>query len=186
MARLIYSAITSLDGFVNDVDGRFDWAAPDEQVHGFVNELERTVGTYLYGRRMFETMVYWATAPTGSDESAVTRDYAEIWQAADKLVFSSTLGPVNTPRTQVRPAFDAEAVRAMIATSARDVSIGGPTLAACAIGADLVDECHLFVVPVAVGGGTKWWPGGVKRRLQLLGHDRFDGGAVHLHYRISR
>ena len=158
MAKLIYSAITSLDGYVADEDGNFDWAAPDEEVHAFVNDLERPVGTYLYGRRMYEVMVAWETPETFTDQEPVLQDYAEIWQAADKVVYSRTLETVSSARTRIERDFDPEAVRQMKAQAERDISVGGPGLAAEAIKAGLVDEYHLFVSPVVVGGGTRALP----------------------------
>ena len=185
MARLIYSVIMSLDGYVSDEDGNFDWAAPDEEVHQFVNDLEREAGTYLYGRRMYETMVYWETAHTLADQLAVELDYAQVWQAADKVVYSRTLTTVSSARTRIERDFDPEAVRQMKAAAERDLTVGGPDLAGQALGAGLVDECHVFVVPVLVGGGTHAMPDGVRQELELLGERRFDSGMVHLHYRTT-
>ncbi|MEP6954920.1 MAG: dihydrofolate reductase family protein [Solirubrobacteraceae bacterium] len=185
MAKLIYSAIASLDGYVADADGKFDWAAPDEDVHAFVNDLERPVGTYLYGRRMYEVMSYWDTAPTDDSVAPVPRDFAQIWQAAEKVVYSRTLQDASTSLTRIEPAFDPETIRAMKASAERDISVGGPGLAGQAIAAGLVDECHLFLSPVIVGGGTAALPDGVRWPLELVGERRFAGGAVHLHYRTS-
>src|SRR6266511_4115933 len=154
MAKLIYSAIMSLDGYVADEDGNFDWAEPDEEVHTFVNDLERPVGTYLYGRRMYEVMVAWETI-TLIDQAPIVRDFAEIWQAADKIVYSKTLETVAGARTRIKRDFDPEAVRQMKASAERDLTVGGPDLAAQAIRAGLVDECHLFVAPIVVGGGKQ-------------------------------
>lgn len=183
MAELIYSAITSLDGHVADEDGKFDWAAPDEEVHAFVNDLERPIGTYLYGRRMYEVMTYWETAHTVPDQPPVILDYAQIWQAADKVVYSTTLETVSTARTRIEREFDPDAVQQMKATAERDMSIGGPTLAARAIAAGLVDELRLFVAPVVVGGGTRALPDNVGWNLELVDERHFDNGVVHLHYR---
>jgi dihydrofolate reductase len=183
MAKLIYSAITSLDGYVADEDGNFDWAAPDEEVHAFVNGLERDVGTYLYGRRMYEVMVYWATAATRTDQPSVEEDYAAIWQAADKIVYSKTLQTPSTPRTRIEPAFDPKAVRQLIDAAQRDISVGGPELAAQAIEAGLVEECHLFLNPVVVGGGNLALPRN-RLDLELLDEHRFRNGVMHLHYRV--
>ena len=183
MSKLIYSAITSLDGYVTDKDGNFDWAAPDEEVHTFVNDLERPIGTYLYGRRMYETMVFWETAHTLADQPAAVRDYAQIWQAADKVVFSRTLETVSSARTRIEPVFDPEAVRQLKASAESDLSVGGAELAAQAIRAGLVDECHLFLNPVVVGGGNPSLPSDVRVKLELLDERRFDNGVVHLHYR---
>ena len=183
MAKLIYSAITSLDGYVADEEGNFDWAAPDEEVHRFVNDLERSVGTNLYGRRMYEVMVYWETALTLPDQPPVVQDFAQIWQAADKIVYSKTLETVSSARTRVERDFDPEAVRQMKAAAGRDISVGGPDLAAQAIKAGLVDEYHLFLTPVVVGGGNNALPDNVRLELELLGERRFGNGVVYLHYR---
>ena len=183
MAKLIYSAITSLDGYVADQDGNFDWAAPDEEVHTFVNDLERPVGTYLYGRRMYEVMVYWETAHTVADQPPFVQDFTEIWQAADKIVYSKTLQTVSSARTRIARGFDPEAVRQMKARAGRDISVGGPDLAAQAIRAGLVDEYHLFVVATVVGGGKQSFPNNVRLQLELLDERRFGSGVVHLHYR---
>ena len=185
MAKLIYSAITSLDGHVADVEGNFEWAAPDEEVHTFVNDLERPVGTYLYGRRMYQVMVGWETAHTLADQPPVMRDFAEIWQAADKIVYSRTLETVSTARTRIERDFDPRAVRRMKASAGRDITVGGPALAAQAIKAGLVDECHLFVTPIVVGGGTHSLPHDVHLKLELLDVHRFGNGVVHLHYRTK-
>jgi dihydrofolate reductase len=183
MAKLIYSAITSLDGYVADRDGNFDWAAPDEEVHTFVNDLERPIGAYLYGRRMYETMVFWETAHTLADEPPAVRDYAQIWQAADKVVFSRTLETVSSARTRIEPVFDPEAVRQLKASAESDLSVGGAELAAQAIRAGLVDEYRLFLTPVVVGGGNQALPDDVRLQLELLDERRFQSGVVHLHYR---
>ncbi len=183
MAKLIYSAITSLDGYVADEDGNFDWADPVDEVHTFVNDLERPVGTYLYGRRMYEVMVFWETAHTLADQASFILDYAEIWQAADKIVYSKTLETVSSARTRIERNFDPEAVRQMKARAGRDISVGGPDLAAQAIRAGLVDECHLFVTPIVVGGGNPSLPTNIRLKLELLDERRFANGMVHLHYR---
>jgi dihydrofolate reductase len=185
VARLIYSTIASLDGYVADESGNFDWAAPDEEVHAFVNELERPVGTHLLGRRMYETMVFWETVDTGS-EPQVMRDFAEIWRAADKVVYSRTLGEPSSAKTRLEPEFDPEAVRGLIASASSDVAIGGPELAAQAFKAGLVDECQVFLAPVVVGGGKRSLPEGVFTRLELLEQRRFDGGFVYLRYSVER
>jgi dihydrofolate reductase len=183
LAKLIYSAIASLDGYVADEEGKFDWAAPDEEVHRFVNELERPVGTHLYGRRMYEVMVYWETADTGTDQPTATQDYAGIWQAADKIVYSKSLGAAVTERTRIEREFDPDAIRQMKASAGSDITVGGPGLAAQAMRAGLVDELHLFVNPVVVGGGTPSFPDDVHLELELLDERRFGNGVVHLHYR---
>jgi dihydrofolate reductase len=183
LAKLIYSAIASLDGYIADEDGKFDWAAPDEEVHRFVNELDRPVGTHLYGRRMYEVMSYWETAYTLADQPPVIQDYAEIWQEADKIVYSKTLETVSSARTRIERNFDPEAVQQMKASAGRDISIGGPDLAAQAIKAGLIDEYHVFVVPYVAGGGTRFLPDNVRLVLELLDERRFGNGVVHLHYR---
>jgi dihydrofolate reductase len=183
VAKLIYSAIASLDGYVADEDGNFDWAVPDEEVHTFINDLQRPVGTYLYGRRMYETMVGWETDPTLAVQSPLMRDFAEIWQAADKIVYSKTLEAVSTARTRIERDFDPVAVRQMKALAGRDLIVGGPELAAQAFRAGLVDECHLFVVPMVVGGGKRSLPDNVRLKLELLDEHRFGNGMVYLHYR---
>jgi dihydrofolate reductase len=183
MAKLIYAAITSLDGYVADENGNFDWAAPGEEVHAFVNDLERPIGTYLYGRRMYEVMRYWETAPTTGDQPTVIRDFAELWQAADKVVYSKTLEEVSSARTRIERAFDPETVRELKASAERDLTVGGPDLAAQAIEAGLVDEIHLFLAPVLVGGGNRALPDGVRVQLELLDERHFGNGMVHLHYR---
>ena len=183
LAGLIYSAITSLDGYVADENGNFDWAAPDEEMHRFVNDLERLVGTYLYGRRMYEVMEFWETAHTLPDQAPLIQDYAEIWQAADKIVYSRTLETVTTAKTRLEKEFDPEAVRQMKVLAGRDLSVGGPDLAAHAIKAGLVDEYHLFVTPIIVGAGNQALPDDVRVNLELMDEHRFDGGVVHLHYR---
>jgi dihydrofolate reductase len=185
MAKLIYSVITSLDGYVADEDGNFDWAAPDEEVHTFVNDLERQVGTYLYGRRMYDVMTYWESAHTDPDRPAFERDYADIWQAADKIVYSKSLGAASSARTQIERDFGPEAVRRLKAEAERDLSVGGPDLAAQALRSGLVDECHLFLSPVVVGAGNSALPDNLRLQLELLDDHRFDNGVVHLHYGIK-
>ena len=183
MARLIYSAIMSLDGYVTDQGGNFDWAAPDEEVHTSVNNLERPIGTHLYGRRMYEVMAAWETMDSAAGQSPAIADYARIWRAAEKIVYSRTLMTVSSARTRIERAFDPEAVRQMKAAAARDLSVGGPGLAAQAIRDGLVDECHLFVTPILVGGGTPALPSAVRLQLELLDERRFRNGVVHLQYR---
>jgi dihydrofolate reductase len=185
MAKLIYSAITSLDGYVADEQGNFDWAAPDEEVHSFVNELERRVGTYLYGRRMYDVMVAWETMDTRADQPSATEDFAAIWQAADKIVYSKKLETVSSARTRIERDFDPGVVRQLKASVARDITVGGPELAAQAIRAGLVDEFQLFITAVVVGGGKKALPDDVHLKLELLDERRFDSGVVYLHYRAS-
>jgi dihydrofolate reductase len=182
MAKLIYSAIASLDGYVEDEQGGFEWAAPDEEVHAFVNDLERPIGTYLYGRRMYETMVYWETV---DDAHPVSRDFAELWRAAEKIVYSRTLQTVSSARTRIEPDFDAEAIRRLKEASASDISVGGAELGGQALAAGLVDELHLLLNPVVVGGGKRALPDGVRAPLELLAERRFTSGVVHLHYRVG-
>ena len=185
MGKLIYSAITSLDGFVEDADGHFDWAAPDEEVHAFVNDLMRPIGTYLYGRRMYETMVFWETAATGDDQSAIFRDYTEIWRGAEKVVFSRTLEMASSARTRIEATFDTEMIRQMKGSARDDLAIGGAEVAALAFRANLIDEVHLFLNPILVGGGKQALPSKVRTRLYLLHEGRFGNGVVHLHYRVT-
>ena len=183
MAKLIYAVITSLDGYIADENGNFDWAAPDEEVHRFVNDLERPVGTYLYGRRMYEVMVAWETPQTFADQRPVMLDFAEIWQSADKVVYSRTLETVSSARTRIERDLDPDAVRLMKASTGRDISVGGPDLAAQALKAGLVDECQLFLTPVVVGGGTRSLPDNLRLGLELLDEHRFGNGVVYLRYR---
>jgi dihydrofolate reductase len=185
MAKLIYSTITSLDGYVADEDGQFDWAEPDEEVHSFVNDLGRRVGTYLYGRRLYEVMVAWETLSL-ADQPPFIQDFAEIWQAADKIVYSKTLETVSSARTRIERDFDPAAVRQLQEEAERDLSVGGPELAAQALKAGLVDELHLFVTPVVVGGGKQALPDHVRLGLELLDERRFGNGTVHLRYRMRR
>jgi dihydrofolate reductase len=184
MAKLIYAAITSLDCYVADEDGNFDWAEPDAEVHTFVNDLERPVGTYLYGRRMYEVMVAWETIRL-ADQPPFMRDFAEIWRAADKIVYSTTLETVSSARTRIERDFDPEAVRQLKAAAGRDLTVGGPDLAAQAFQAGLVDECHLFVTPIVVRGGKQSLPNHVRLQLELPDERRFGNGVVHLRYRTT-
>ncbi len=185
MAKLLYLAIASLDGYVEDESGRFDWAAPDEEVHSFVNDLERTVGTHLYGRRLYETMVFWETAHTAEGQPPVILDYAEIWQAADKVVYSRTLAEVSSARTRIERDFDPEAVRELKAAADRDLTVGGAELAGQALAAGLVDELQLLLAPILVGGGKPALPDGVRLPLELLDERGFDSGMVFLRYRTA-
>jgi dihydrofolate reductase len=182
MAKLLYSAIASLDGFVEDAKGEFGWAKPDQELHSFVNDLERGIGTYLYGRRMYETMVYWET---DGHSDAVARDYASIWRSAEKVVFSRTLQTPSSARTRVEPSFDPHAIRGLKETSQADIAVGGAELAGQAIAAGLVDECRLFVVPMLVGGGKRALPEEVRADLELLDERRFGGGVIYLRYRMK-
>jgi dihydrofolate reductase len=184
MARLIYTAIASLDGYVADADGRFDWSVPDDEVHAAVNDVERPVGTQLLGRRMYDVLVAWETIET-ADAPAVTQDFAALWRSADKVVYSTTLASPSSARTRIEREFDPEQVRQMKASLERDLAVGGPELAAQALKAGLVDELHLFLSPVLVGGGNPALPADVRLELELLDERRFGNGVVHLHYRVS-
>jgi dihydrofolate reductase len=186
MAALIYNSIASLDGYVADADGDFGWAMPDEEVHRHVNEQEEGVGTYLYGRRLYETMAVWDTDDWLAGEPPEVQDYARIWRAADKVVYSTTLQTVSTARTRLERTFDPSAVRELVAQADRDVGVGGPGLASAALLAGLVDECSIYVVPVVVGGGTPWLPAGLRLGLDLVSERRFAGGVVLLRYRTRR
>jgi dihydrofolate reductase len=187
MAKLIYSVIASLDGYIEDAAGKFDWAAPDEEVHDFVNDLVRPVGTYLLGRRMYETLVYWERPPDLAAQLPVVQDFAEIWQRAEKIVYSKMRQTASSARTRIEREFDREAVRQLKATAGRDLTIGGAELAAQAIEAELVDEYQLFFVPVVVGGGKRALPDrNVRVKLELLHERRFRNGTVYLHYRARR
>ena len=182
---LIYSFNTSLDGYMKDEEGNFDWTAPDEEVHTFFNELERTIGTSLYGRRLYETMSYWQDPPDLESADAYIREYAEIWQDTDKIVYSRTLTEPSTPRTRIESEFDPAAVRELKESADADLSVGGGEPAAEALRAGLVDELHQVVHPVIVGSGTRWLPDGLRLDLELLDERRFSMGAVHLHYRTT-
>ena len=185
MARLIYSVITSLDGYVADEEGNFDWSMPDEEVHAFVNDAERPIGTYLYGRRLYDVMVAWETMPTDPDEPAVMRDYTAIWRAAEKVVYSTTLNEPASARTRIERSFDVDAVRALKAATDHDINIGGPHLAAQALRAGLVDEINLLLSPVVVGGGNRALPDGLRLDLELQAERRFGTGVVHVSYAVA-
>jgi dihydrofolate reductase len=185
VAKLIYSAIMSLDGYIADEDGSFDWAVPDEEVHAFINDLIRPFGTYLYGRRMYEMMVGWETDPALAEQSPLMRDFAEIWKAADKVVYSRTLEAVSTSKTRMERDFDPETVRQLKASTGRDLTVSGPDLATHAFRAGLVDECELFLAPVVVGGGKRALPEGVRVGLELLDERRFGNGMVYLRHRTT-
>ena len=184
MGKLIYSAIASADGYVEDAEGKFDWGAPDEEVLGFINDLERPIGTYLYGRRMYETMVFWETAGSGGDETGTARDFAEIWRAAEKIVYSRSLQQPASVRTRIERDFNPAAIRELKDFSARDITIGGARLAGQAIAAGLVDECHLYLVPVVLGGGKRALPDDVRVQLELVEERGFQSGVVYLRYRV--
>lgn len=188
MAKLIYSSIASLDGYLADQNGDFSWAAPDEEVHRFVNDLERPIGTYLYGRRMYEVMSAWETIGLGDDDDdadPVSRDFGDIWRAADKVVYSTSLEAAATARTEVERTFDPKMVRRRKATAGADLSVGGPHLAAAALRARLVDELQVFVVPVVVGGGTAYLPEDLRLTLALVAERRFASGVVYLRYSVA-
>jgi dihydrofolate reductase len=182
LAKLIYTAITSLDGYVADEFDKFDWAVPSEAVHNYINELERPIGSYLYGRRLYEVMVGWETVHAESDQPPYIRDYATIWQTAEKTVYSKSMERVSSSRTRIERDFDPDKIRMMKETSVRNLSIGGPNIAAQAIKAGLVDEYHFFVTPILVGGGKQCLPEKVRLKLELLDECRFDNGMVHIHY----
>ena len=184
MAGLLYSAIASLDGYVADRDGDFTWGMPSEEEHAFVNDIQRRVGTCLYGRRMYEVLVAWETLDVAGEPPCVS-DFAEIWRAADKIVYSRTLQAAVSARTRIEREFDPAVVGEMKATASRDLEVGGPELAGQALAAGLVDEIHLFVVPVVVGGGKPVLPGGLRLSLELLDERRFENGVVYLHYRVA-
>jgi dihydrofolate reductase len=183
MAKLVYFAIGSLDGYVEDAAGKFDWAAPDEEVHAFANELARPIGTYLYGRRMYETMVFWETADPDGDWPAVVQDFAAIWRAAEKVVYSRTLETASSTKTRIEHELEPDAIERMKQSSGSDIGIGGAEIAGQAIAAGLVDELQLLLVPAVVGGGKRTLPNGVSAQLELLDERRFQSGAVFLHYR---
>jgi dihydrofolate reductase len=186
MAKLVYSAIASLDGYVADETGNFGWAAPDEEVHTFVNDRERPIGTYLYGRRMYEVMRFWETAEAAADQPPFVQDYAKIWRAADKIVYSKTLDTVSSAKTRLERDFEPESVRQMKSAAGRDISVGGPELAAQALKAELVDELQLFLVPIMVAGGKAALPKKVRLKLELLDERRFGNGVVYLRYRTKK
>jgi dihydrofolate reductase len=185
VAKLLYSAIASLDGYVEDQDGSFAWAAPDAELHAFINDLERPIGTHLYGRRMYETMVYWETLSLDGDQSETARDFARIWRAADKIVFSRTLDTLSSARTRIEHDFDPAATSQLKQSSGRDITIGGSELAGQAMSAGLIDECHLFLCPMVVGGGKRALPDDVRIKLELLDEHRFRSGVVHLRYGVG-
>lgn len=185
MAKLIYSAIGSLDGCVEDAEGKFEWAAPDDEVLEFVNDLERPVGTYLYGRGMYETMVYWETAPTSDTAPHLVAEYARIWKQAEKIVFSTSLDVVRSARTRLEREFEPEAIRELKLRSERDLTVGGAGLAGEAIRAGLVDEFHYFINPVVIGPGKRWLPGDTRVNLEFLQGRRFASGVIYLRYRLA-
>jgi dihydrofolate reductase len=185
VAKLLYAAIQSLDGYIADENGKFDWGEPDEEVHAFVNDLTRPVGMYLYGRRLYEVMLAWEDLDL-TDQPAHIRDFAEIWQGADKVVYSRTLASPSSARTRIEREFDPDAVRQLKATAEKDLTVGGAELAAAAFEAGLVDECHLFLAPAVVGGGTQSLPSDVRLSLELMDERRFANGMVYVAYRAAR
>ena len=185
MAKLIYVTNVSLDGYIEDAHGRFDWTAPSEEVFAFITDVVRPVGTYLYGRRLYETMAVWETQPALAAESELRADFANVWQAADKIVYSTTLDAVSTANTRLERRFDPDSVRDMKTSAARDLTVGGPTLAAHAFNAGLVDECHLFIHPVLVGRGKPAFQSDARAQLELLEEHRFGNGVVYLRYRTQ-
>ena len=186
MARLIYTANMSLDGYIEDMDGKFNWTDPSEEVFRFITNLIRADGTHLYGRRMYESMMVWETDPNLAGESPLMRDFAQVWQSADKIVYSRTLEAVSTRKTQIERNFDPEAIRRLKETVEQDIHIGGAELAAQAFRAGLIDECNLFILPIIVGGGKPCLPEHVRLELELLDERRFDSGVVFLHYRTRQ
>jgi dihydrofolate reductase len=184
MAKLIYSSITSLDGYIEDQDGNFEWAAPDDQVSSFLNDLERDVGTYLNGRRMYETMVYWEQDPVVAGEPDCVRECRELWRAADKIVFSKSLDTVSATRTRLEREFDPSAIKSLKDSLVRDITVAGPDLATQALRAGLVDECQLFLTPTLVGSGKASMPSDIRLDLELLDEHRFQSGVAYLRYRI--
>jgi dihydrofolate reductase len=186
MGRLIYAINASLDGYMEDADGKLDWSMPDEEIHRYFNDLERSASTSLYGRRMYETMMVWETDPSLAADSPVTKDFAEAWQAAEKIVYSRTLKAVSTRKTRLEREFDPEAIRQLKAASANDILIGGPGLAAHAFRAGLIDECDLFLYPIIVGGGKPSLPADVRLELELLEERRFGNGTIHVRYRAKQ
>ena len=185
MGKLIYSMITSLDGYVSDSDGNFGWGAPEQESHDFINEYSKSIGTYLYGRRMYETMVYWETAHTQPDAPPFIADYAHAWQTTDKIVYSTTLDEVASERTRIERTFEPEAIRKLKAESNLDLTVDGPQLAAQAIRAGLVDEIHPIIGPAIVGGGHRFLPDGVRVDLELLDERHFANGVVYLRYGVK-
>ena len=185
MAKLIYAGITSLDGYIADEKGKFDWGEPDEELHSFVNDLERGVGTYLYGRRMYNVMVAWETMRNLPDLPGYIREYADIWQGTEKIVFSKTLEKTSSARTRIERRFDPDAVHQMKTQARRDLSVSGPELASQALKAGLVDEIHRFVFPIVVGGGNPFLPDDLRLNLELADENRFESGVVHLSYRMK-
>jgi dihydrofolate reductase len=185
VAPLLYTVIASLDGYTVDAGGEFGWAEPAADAHAHINTAERSIGTYLYGRRLYEAMAVWQTLGSDAADPPLIRDYGELWRAADKVVYSSTLDAVSTPRTRLERSFDPAEVRALKDAAGADLSVGGATLGADALRAGLVDECRVYVAPVVVGGGTPWLPDGLRLRLRLLDEQRFPDGMIYLRYSVG-
>jgi dihydrofolate reductase len=189
MGKLIYLITTSLDGYAADKDGKFDWAVPSEEVHTFVNDAVRSTGTFLFGRKMYETMKVWDDIPTEGTSGAMDgpseamNDFAKIWQAANKIVYSTTLTDVKMANSTLEREFDTEVIKKLVAASDKDFGVGGPHLAAAAIKANIIDEYHQIIVPFILGGGNHWLPGGNKNKLELTDMRKFENGFVHLQYR---
>lgn len=184
MAKLIYVTNTSVDGYIEDEAGRFDWTPTDDELFAFITDLVRPLGTYLYGRRLYQSMALWETDPRLAAGSELRTDFANVWQGADKVVYSTSLTSVATARTRLEHTFDPDAVRAMKASASRDLMVGGAQLAARAFDAGLVEECHLFIRPVVVGGGKPALPGGMRADLDLLEEVRLSGDVVYVRYRV--
>ena len=184
MAKLIYAANVSLDGYMEDERGNIEWGISDDETYAFWNDFQRPIGAYLYGRRLYETMVYWETASTGGDQPEARREFAQIWRAAEKIVYSRTLQAVSSARTRIEREFNPDAIRRLKESSGADLTIGGPELAGQAMSAGLIDECHLLLNPIVLGGGKRALPDNLRMRLELLGERRFRSGVVHLHYRV--
>ncbi|MEK0314681.1 dihydrofolate reductase family protein [Cohnella sp. 56] len=184
MAKLIYANNISLDGYIEDERGNFDWGISNDETYAFWTGFQRPIGTFLYGRRLYENMVYWETADAGSDQPEIKQEFARTWRAAEKIVYSRTLQAVSSASTRIEREFDAEAIRRLKESSVADISIGGPELAGQAMSAGLIDECHLLLNPIVLGGGKRALPNNLGMRLELLDEHRFQGGVVHLHYRV--
>jgi dihydrofolate reductase len=181
LGKLIYAAITSLDGYIEDEHGDFSWGEPDEEVHGFINDLQRSVGIYLYGRKLYEVMAVWETI-SSDEQPSVMGDFADIWRAAEKIVYSKTIETPTTAKTRIERDFDIESVRALKRSSDADLTVGGADLATHAFKAGLIDECHLFLAPIVVGGGRRALPNNVRLELELKDERRFDSGFIYLRY----
>ena len=184
MAKLIYAANISLDGYIEDKRGNIEWTISDDETYAFWTDFQRPIGTYLYGRRMYESMVYWETANASGEQPEIKREFAQIWRAAEKIVYSRTLQAVSSAKTRIEREFDPDAIRRLKESSGADITIGGPDLAGRAMSAGLIDECHLLLNPIVLGGGKLALPDNLRMRLELLSERRFRSGVVHLHYRV--